>query len=168
VVGLYKSIYGINPMYNRLYLNPHLPERLSGTELIYNFRQKKLKIGLTANTYSISDNQFKITSEGDFGFYSTLDEMQYFDGNDETCSLKVQTSETISLEILKWEDGEYTWLQSSENEKGNVTYILPVLRSVEGYTVYDGNRTIKIKSDKNGILKFQVKSGVKTISVKQA
>jgi hypothetical protein len=167
VVGLYKSIYGINPMYNRLYLNPHLPERLSGTELIYNFRQKKLKIGLTTNTYSISDNQFKITSEGDFGFYSTQNELTYFNGKDESYSLKAQTTETISLEILKWEDGEYTWLQSSENEKGNVTYILPVLRSVEGYTVYDGTRTIKIKSDKNGVLKFQVKSGVKTISVKQ-
>ncbi|MEI6049668.1 MAG: hypothetical protein WCS03_12265 [Bacteroidota bacterium] len=48
LVGLYKAIYGINPLYNRLYLNPHLPAKLSGTELIYNFRHDKLKIGLVS------------------------------------------------------------------------------------------------------------------------
>ena len=46
IVGLYKAIYGINPLYNRLYLNPHLPEKLSGTGLIYNFRKDKLMLVL--------------------------------------------------------------------------------------------------------------------------
>jgi len=166
LVGLYKAIYGINPFYNRLYLNPHLPEKLSGTELLYNFRQDKLKIGLAANKYSISDKQFKITSNHDFGFYSSPDELQYFNGTDETCSLKVQTTETISLEILKWDTGEFTWLQSSENEKGKVTYLLQVSKPDSVYSVYDGNRMLTIKSDKNGVLKFEVKTGVKTISVR--
>ncbi|HRX11211.1 MAG TPA: hypothetical protein P5210_06160, partial [Draconibacterium sp.] len=38
LIGLYKAIYGINPQYNRLYLNPHITKKLSGTKLIYNFR----------------------------------------------------------------------------------------------------------------------------------
>jgi hypothetical protein len=133
---------------------------------LYNFRHDKLKIGLAANKYSISDKQFKVTSNRDFGFYSTPDELQYFNGKDEICSLKVQTAESISIEILKWEAGEYTWLQSSENEKGKVTYILRVPKDESGYSVYDGNRTLTIKSDKNRVLKFEVKTGVKTISVK--
>ena len=166
LVGLYKAIYGINPLYNRLYLNPHLPEKLSGTELLYNFRHDKLKIGLAANKYSISDEQFKVISNRDFGFYSMPDEMQYFNGKDETCSLKVQTAETISLEIQKWDAGEFTWLQSSENEKGKVTYLLQVSKPDSVYSVYDGNRMLTIKSDKNGVLKFEVKTGVKTISVR--
>ena len=166
LVGLYKALYGINPLYNRLYLNPHLPEKLSGTELLYNFRHDKLKIGLAANKYSISDEQFKVISNRDFGFYSMPDEMQYFNGKDETCSLKVQTAETISLEIQKWDAGEFTWLQSSENEKGKVTYLLQVSKPDSVYSVYDGNRMLTIKSDKNGVLKFEVKTGVKTISVR--
>lgn len=166
LVGLYKAIYGINPLYNRLYLNPHLPEKLSGTELLYNFKQDKLKIGLAANKYSISDKQFKVTSNRDFGFYSLPDEMQYFNGKDETCSLKVQTTEIISLEILKWDAVEFIWLQSSENEKGKVTYLLRVPKAESAYSVYDGNSTLSIKSDKNGVLKFDVKTGVKSISVR--
>ena len=62
LVGLYKAIYGINPCYNRLYLDPHLPVKLSGTELIYNFRKDTLKIELTTGHYSISNKQFKIGS----------------------------------------------------------------------------------------------------------
>ena len=118
LVGLYKAIYGINPLYNRLYLNPHLPEKLSGTELIYDFRQTKLKIGLAANNYSISDNQFRVTSEKDFGFYSKKNELVYFKGNDDIYSLRAQTEENISLEIVKWDDNEYNWFQSSATGAG--------------------------------------------------
>ena len=31
VVGLYQSIYGINPLYNRFYLDPHITKELAGT-----------------------------------------------------------------------------------------------------------------------------------------
>jgi hypothetical protein len=41
VVGLYQAIYGINPLYNRFYLNPHLTKDLAGTKLNYNFRGQK-------------------------------------------------------------------------------------------------------------------------------
>ena len=30
VVGLYQAIYGINPLYNRFYLDPHITEELCG------------------------------------------------------------------------------------------------------------------------------------------
>ena len=106
IVGLYKAIYGINPLYNRLYLNPHLPEKLSGTELIYNFRKDKLEIGLSANNYYISNNQFKITSKKDFGFYSKKNELIYFNGKDDVYSLKVQASKNLSLQIIKWDKQE--------------------------------------------------------------
>ena len=34
------------------------------------------------------------------------------------------------------------------------------------YIVFDGTRSIKVKSDKNGVLKFELKSGNKSIAVK--
>jgi hypothetical protein len=165
LVGLYKAIYGINPLYNRLYLNPHLPEKLSGTELIYHFRQDKLKIGLAANAYSISNNQFKVTSKRDFGFYSQKNELLYFNGKDESYALKLQSAENISLEIVKWDATGYSWLQSSTKDQGKISYILNVSKPNGFCTVYDGHRSTNIKSDKNGVLKFEVNSSKETITL---
>jgi hypothetical protein len=159
IVGLYKAIYGVNPLYNRLYLNPHLPGKLSGTELIYNFRHDKLKIGLNSNNYSISNNQFKVTSKTDFGFYSQKDEVLYFKSNVDSYSLKVQSADNVSIEIIKWEPEEYTWIQSSKNEQGKVTYFINLSGANSFYTFYDGNRSMTGRSDNNGVLKLEVKSG---------
>jgi hypothetical protein len=158
LVGLYKSIYGINPLYNRLYLNPHLTESLSGTELIYNFRQDKLKIGLAINDYSISNNQFKIKSRRDFGFFSEKDELVYFNEKDSQFSMKAQTTESISLEIDKWDSAGLIWVQSSLNDEGKITYLLNVPGSDTNYIVNYSDRTMNCKSDKNGVLKFSVKA----------
>jgi hypothetical protein len=165
LVGLYKAIYGINPLYNRLYLNPHLPAKLSGTELIYNFRQNKLKIGLTANNYFISDKQFKISSKRDFGFFSSQNEVVYFKEKNDLYSLKAQSAENISLEIVKWDADEYNWIQSSENEHGKVSYTIRVTGTGSFYFIHNGDTIITSKSDKDGMLKFSVNSGSKTISV---
>jgi hypothetical protein len=165
LVGLYKAIYGINPLYNRLYLNPHLPAKLSGTELIYNFRQNKLKIGLALNNYFISDRQFKISSKFDFGFYSDKNELVYFNKKNDSFSLRAQTAENISVEIIKWEPDEYNWIQSSKSETGKILYSIDVSANDSSYTIYDGDTIIKNKSDKNGVLKFGVKSNAKTVRV---
>jgi len=166
LVGLYKAIYGLNPLYNRLYLNPHLPEKLSGTELLYNFRDDKLQIGLTTNEYYISDKQFKVTSKRDFGFYAVQNELFYFNGNNDLFALEIKTMESIAIEIVKWSDDEYTWIQSSENDKGKASYTLQASKSESNYTLYDGRKSRKVKSDKNGYLKFELISGNKTFTIK--
>jgi hypothetical protein len=166
IVGLYKAVYGINPMYNRLYLNPHLSAKLSGTELVYNFRNDKLKIGLATSSYSIASNQFKISSSTDFGFYSSKDELTYFNGNDDLFSLKASTPESISLEIEKWNSDEYSWLQSSTSEKGKVSYTIHVANANTLYTIYDGVKNRNSKSDKDGLLKFEVKTSKNAIPLK--
>lgn len=166
LVGLYKAIYGINPCYNRLYLNPHLPGKLSGTELNYNFRKDTLKIGLATGHYSVSNKQFKIGSKSDFGFYSGKNELVYFHGNDDYCSLRAQTAEKISIEIEKWNPDEYNWLQSSSVENGKVSYILHVPGANIVYTIYDGTKSRKGKSDTNGFLKFEVKTNKNAVHLK--
>jgi hypothetical protein len=166
LIGLYKAIYGINPQYNRLYLNPHITEKLSGTKLIYNFRNDKLNIGLDSNSFSISNKQFNIISKHDFGFFSGKNELTWFNRNNDFYSLKANTTSTLSLEILNWDTDEYTWKQSSENERGKITYNIQVSEINRNYTVFDGNKSIKLKSDKNGVLKFDLNSGDKLISIK--
>ena len=165
LIGLYKAIYGINPLYNRLYLNPHITEKLSGTKLIYNFRHDKLTIGLATNAYSISNEQFNVTSKQDFGFYSEKNELTWFSRNDDLCSLKANTTSTLSLEIVKWDADEYTWKQSSTDEQGKITYRIHVSKANKDYNIYDGNKSSKYKSDKNGVLKFVLQPGDKMIKI---
>lgn len=165
IVGLYKAIYGINPLYNRLYLNPHLPAKLSGTDLIYNFRNKKLKIGLKADKYSVSDIQFSLISRNDFGFYSDKNELTYFKDNNDTFALRANTTETLKLEIVKWEPGNYTWNQSSTIGKGKISYTIRAQIPGAVYTINDGEKSMDGKSDLNGLLKFEIKRGNRTITV---
>ena len=167
LVGLYKAIYGINPLYNRLYLNPHLTAKLSGTELIYNFRHDKLKIGLATNKYYVANKQFRITSKTDFGFFSEKNELLYFNKKNDRCSLKAQTAEYLSIEIVKWDKDEYTWIQNSEKDQGKVSYFIKVPVSGSNYTIHYGDRSLNGTSNGDGILKFEVKSEIKTITLKR-
>jgi hypothetical protein len=165
IVGLYKAIYGINPLYNRLYLNPHFPAKLSGTELIYNFRNNKLTIGLQTDNYSVSDKQFSLKSKKDFGFYSEKNELVYFKGNNDYYALRANTAESITLEIVKWETDNYTWTQSSSNGNGKISYTIRVPAVDTDYIINDGERSMDSKSDAEGHVKFEIKPGNKTITV---
>jgi hypothetical protein len=160
IVGLYKAIYGINPLYNRLYLNPHLPEKLSGTELVYNFRKDKLKIGLSTNNYYISNAQFKIASKRDFGFYSTKNELIYFNGKDDVYSLKIQASKNLSIDIKKWNADEYSWIQSSTDKNSNdLVYQINNLEPKTYFTISINNKKFKrIESGADGNLIFDFKT----------
>lgn len=89
----------------------------------------------------------------------------YFKENNDLYSLRAQTAEKISLEIIKWNTEEYTWIQTSENERGKISYSINVSGINSYYNIYYGDTVIKSKSDKNGVLKFGVKSDAKTIRV---
>ena len=91
--------------------------------------------------------------------------MVYFKEKNNLYSLRAQTAENISIEIVKWGIDEYNWIQSSKNELGKILYTIDVSATDSSYTIYDGGTIIKSKSDKNGVLKFGVKSNAKTIKV---
>jgi hypothetical protein len=165
LIGLYKAIYGINPLYNRMYLNPHITDKLSGTNLFYNFRNDKLTIGLTTNDYSIANGQFKVSSKFDFGFFSEKNELTWFSRNDDQFSLKAKTTSKLSLEIVKWDVDEFTWNQLTNNETGKISYSINVSKANIDYSVSDGIKSWKLKSDKNGLLRFELKSGNKLVTI---
>jgi hypothetical protein len=80
VVGLYQAIYGINPKYNRMYLDPHITAALAGTSVNYRFRGQRLAIGLSENDYSVSDGRFTVTCGRDFGYMVAAGGVSYFNG----------------------------------------------------------------------------------------
>jgi len=159
IVGLYKAIYGVNPLYNRLYLNPHLPAKLSGTELNYNFRNDKLKIALATNNYSVSNSQFKITSEKDFGFYANRNELFYFNSSNDVNSLKAQLLKAgnLSVEIVKWNEKECVWNQNTSTDTGKIIYSVGQLKPESNYAVIVNGQIEKtMQSSKQGSLNIDV------------
>ncbi|MDP4213581.1 MAG: trehalase family glycosidase [Bacteroidota bacterium] len=164
VVGLYEAIYGINPLYNRFYLDPHITKALSGTELKYNFRGQQLTIGLNLNRYSVSNGRYKIISSGDFGFYGLHNELSFFHADDTAASLKVKTTPDgrLTLNIRQWEPRQMEWIQSSENKQPRkLGYILSRLRPDSEYLVAAAGRRIgHFKTDHNGSFAFNYKTSV--------
>jgi len=159
IIGLYKSIYGINPMYNRMYLNPHLPEKLSGTTLNYNFRGDNLLISLEKGRYSISNARFKLSSTSNFGFNATKNELEYFNSGSDVCSLKAQLIGTgnLSVEIVDWNEKEGVWNQIGSSKTGKITYKVCDLKADNKYSIRVNGQIIKtLKSNNKGCLEFDV------------
>ena len=158
VVGLYQAIYGINPLYNRFYLNPHLTSEMAGTQLNYTFRDQRLSIGLSPKNYSVSNGRYKIVATKDFGFFSTDNYLWYFDGANSRASLKVKTrpNSRLTLEIMTWGEGQRSWRQSSKDgDTHEVVYHLYDLKPNCFYTVLANGQPLKrIKTLPDGSLPF--------------
>ena len=159
IVGLYKSICGINPLYNRMYLNPHLPEKLSGTTLNYKFRGDKLLISLSKDWYSISNAQFKLSSKNNFGFNASKNELEYFNAGNDTYSLKARliNSGNLSVEIVNWNEKEGVWNQNTSPNTGKITYWASKLKADNKYVIKVNGQIIKtLKTDNDGRWEFDV------------
>ena len=80
VVGLYRDIYGIQPQYNRLYLEPHMTAQLNGTQIKYRMRNQDYSIQLSLNDYSMSSNLFTVNSSLNFSMNTEENRLFYFNG----------------------------------------------------------------------------------------
>ena len=159
IVGLYQSIYGINPLYNRFYLDPHITDSLAGTQLKYTYRNKQLLIDLDMHKYTVADDHFKITSATNFGFFSTSNKLLYFNKTADTASLEINTAtkEKLAINIQAWTDNEMSWMQSVENNQRSViTYRLNGLAPEKLYTIYVNDKTLEeVKSSATGNILFK-------------
>lgn len=162
VVGLYQAIYGINPLYNRFYLNPHITPELAGTKLYYNFRGQKLEIGLNMNRYSVANGRFTITAERHFGFFGSGNELFYFDGENPTASLKAKAvgAGKVTFTINKWSSNEMVWSQGSiDKQITNMGYSVNGLSPGGSYIVSVNGKTISdTKASVDGTLVFNHKT----------
>ncbi len=169
IVGLYQAIYGINPLYNRFYLNPHITPELAGTELKYNFRGQRLNISLNDDCYAISNGRFKIICNKNFGFYATGNQLSYFDGSSEVAGLQITTNVPLTVKISGWGTESLAWEQSAGKlTTAPIGYHLTQLKPNAWYTIGAGGSGVqKVKTDTNGNLVFnrKVKSLKEKISV---
>jgi len=162
VVGLYQAIYGINPLYNRFYLDPHITKELAGTQVKYNYRNQKLAIDLDRDQYAVSNDQFKIISTIAFGFFSKPGELYYFNGNNNTASLTVKTKakSNFIITIKIWNTDKMEWTQSSKDiNSKQLVYQVNDLKPGSFYKILvNGKLFNRVKSSMDGSLIFDNKT----------
>jgi hypothetical protein len=150
IVGLYQAIYGINPLYNRFYLDPHITPELAGTVLNYNFRNKKLSISLDTINYSVSDKKFKVTADKSFGFNTTKKQLSYFNRNSPDVSFTATSVQHLTVNIKSWDTNKAEWQQHTS---GPVSYVLHQLKPNAIYRLTINGNTVKnISSNLKGEL----------------
>ncbi len=171
IVGLFQAIYGVNPLYNRLYLDPHITPELAGTTLKYNFHDRRLTINLDTNAYSVSDNQFKIISKKSFGFSVVGDQVSFFNGAGPIASLRVTSDAKVAIRITTWGRQQRKWTQTTAKSPTKmIRYVISQLTPETGYLISIDKKAIgRGRSDKNGDLQWQAHaSGVSEISITDA
>ena len=92
IVGLYRNIYGIQPKWNRLYLDPHLTPELGGTQLKYWLRGQTYLIDLKMDDYGITVGKFTVRDKKPFAVDVKQNTLSYFSGARKTPSMTVTRS----------------------------------------------------------------------------
>ncbi|HXS58001.1 MAG TPA: hypothetical protein VN726_17830 [Hanamia sp.] len=168
VVGLYQSIYGINPLYNRFYLNPHITDEIAGSKINYNYRGERFVIGLDISKYSVSNKIFAVTAKSDFGFSSTSNTLLYFNKDDADFSIKAKITgiKHLDLSIEEWSARSMIWNQYANGSVGRVTYTINKLMAGVVYSIYADKKLLKkSKADAKGSLVLNVKGDTKEIII---
>lgn len=168
IAGLYKSVYGINPMPNRMVLDPHMPGKLLGTTLYYRFRGDRLTIHYEKDRYAISNARFRLVSPGDFGFSAGKEEVNYFFRENDSASLRARVpgAGRFSLEITEWKDMERAWKQTAAADLGQVRYTVCQVQPGKDYDVFiDGRPFRTMRSDNAGCLVLEVRAEAATREV---
>ena len=83
--GLYRGILGIQPKYNRLYLNPHIPKEVEGSEALYRLRGHEFRIAYGPEGTTVRVKNVTVTSRDHFGVWLADDgTLQLFAHDSET------------------------------------------------------------------------------------
>lgn len=158
VVGLYQAIYGINPLYNRFFLDPHITPELAGTQLKYIYRNQQLQITLDTNRYAVSNDHFGISSSSRFGFFSKNNLLWYFNDTAASASLTVkkESSGRLTLDMKEWNARRMAWQQSADRQPpGKLEYTIAHLLPGNYYSILKNGKLLqRKKSNLAGELHF--------------
>lgn len=161
IVGLYRNVYGLQPKYNRLYLEPHLTPELNGTRLNYRLRHQLYEIDLSTDVYRMQANSFSIETNKPFAMNSEGNALEYFHGDRRSCSMKLTraTKDTVLVVIEDWgsSSAEYRrWKESWSDPKEMVDHLVADLTPQQAYAVYrDGKLIASVGSNTRGEIRFR-------------
>ena len=156
ITGLYRDIYGIQPRYNRLYLNPHLVKELYGTHLRYDFQGTEYSIELNGSLNAIAVAGFRVSSQGDFALKSDGPRILWYNGNSGKPALALERPGTspVDVTIREW-TGRRCWGEKNPPGTAAVSHQVMDLPPNREYAIScDGHTVGTGRSDINGMLRF--------------
>lgn len=160
VVGLYRNLYGVQPKYNRLYLEPHLAPELNGTRLNYLLRGREYQIDLSVSNYSIAVGPYVVRGRRSFAVNVENSTVEYFVGPCRTNALAITTSAAAPLEltITSWpEPASETriWNESCRKPGTTAHHVISLLSPNTTYALSQNGRHMNsMQSDASGRLVF--------------
>lgn len=155
VVGLYRNIYGIQPKYNRLYLEPHLTTELNGTQLKYWLRNQNYLIDLSKEKYTISIDSFSVSNKHPFGVNCNGSDLEYFNGDNNYFSLRISGKQLCSVNIFHWNENLMSWKETGKPSKNNIYHEVHNLKTNKTYQLFINNKPLKkYTSSLTGIIRF--------------
>ncbi len=161
VVGLYRDIYGIRPMYNRLFIDPHLTADLNGTKIRYWLRDRFYDIELSLNDYSVSVDSFFVNSRKGFSIDSKDNKLIWFNRESTTPSLCISSGNKagLKIKILQWDendDGIKKWKVNSISGTTDADFEIHSLKPGRNYRVSkNGKHFTTVRSDSEGKIHFK-------------
>ena len=119
IVGLYRNLCGVQPKYNRLYLEPHLPAELTGTQLKYQLRGQTYVITPHPNGCRVAVDGVVVQDRKPFAMNVTREAVEYFSGGRKAPSLTIagNAGATLEVRVEVWPgdgegDGARKWIES--------------------------------------------------------
>ena len=156
ITGLYRDIYGIQPRYNRLYLDPHLSQDLFGTRLRYRLRGVEYDIELNGALNAIAVGGFKISSSGDFALASEGDRFLWYAGSSTRPAMALSGPgvNRIQVTIREW-SGSRRWTEKNPSSINVVSHEVMDLPANREYGIYCNRRLVGTRTaDNRGVIQF--------------
>jgi hypothetical protein len=159
ITGLYRDIYGINPKYNRMLLDPHLAPELDGTEVNYDFRGKKLKISLSQGNYAIEEGGKIVKSPTAFGLDFEPDQLTYFEGDNDDPAMTIHLPKNAgaTLNMANW--NRLKRLTITTNNSGLIGFKIFGIQPGMSYRVVSAGRTLGSVSRGQDTVRLRCKAG---------
>ena len=161
----YRDVYGVQPKYNRLYLEPHLIPQLNGTRLKYRLRQQLYEIDLSTNEYRMQAKNFGVATKDPFGMNVAGNTLEYFHADRRSYSMKLtrMTNDPVNIVILNGavSSADYRrWRESCSNPKETIDHLVADLKPDNTYAVHkDGRLLASVRSNARGEIRFRSSGG---------
>ncbi len=160
IVGLYRDLYGIQPKWDRLYLEPHLTADLDGTQLRYRLRDQDYLIDLSPRGSRMTVGNFAVRDARPFAVRVNGNAMDYFSGDRDSCSLSVTRSvrAPVELQIETWPANPTEprrWTETCAARAVALKHRASGLQPRAQYRLrLDGKETATLAADAEGRLEF--------------
>lgn len=161
VVGLYRNIYGVQPKYNRLLLDPRLTPDLAGTRLRYRLRGQTWWIDLAPAAYAASTAGFTVRHGSRFGVNVAGERLEFFPGAQAKAELVLERKAGGRLEVKvdSWSEGlreARQWTVRASDRSVRLTQTIAGLEPGLSYDLREAGRKVRsLAADASGRLRVQ-------------